>query len=334
MASLDNFGVNTVNFNGINGIPQTTAISNPSQYPTTSQAGALERSPQADDVSLTNKKPMSKQSKILVAVGGLATAVLGTALAIKGYKSHKIAKALEQIEQKFVNLKENIPEVQKTFKDVFLRSDITEKETVEMLDRYKDIEKLGVTGTKEEYIQAVFKEAKRNFGFEDCNFELKFEADKILKKHRTLAAASGVSKEVTIDPSIEIAQVQNAMHHEMRHMKQHYFAVNYDPQAFVEALSNRDMSLGFLPKVNLSKKQWDEVLEASLDDLKESFNLKDFSKDNVPAELRRYTQKCIDAQRDYADPNVDYDKYWNSFVEVDARFAGESMAKLFGLRVK
>jgi hypothetical protein len=298
--------------------------------PTTS---TLERSSQTDVVSLTNKKPMSKQSKILVAVGGLATAVLGTVLAVRGYKSHKIAKALEQIEQKFVNLKENIPEVQKTFKDVFLRSDITEKETVEMLDRYKDIEKLGVTGTKEEYIQAVFKEAKRNFGFEDCNFKLEFTADKISKKHRTLAAASGVSKEVTIDPSIEIAQVQNAMHHEMRHMKQHYFAVNYDPQAFVEALSNRDTGLGF-HKVNLSKKQWDEVLEASLDDLKESFNLKDFSKDNVPAELRRYTQKCIDAQRDYADPNVDYDKYWNSFVEVDARFAGESMAKLFGLRVK
>jgi hypothetical protein len=200
-----------------------------------------------------------------------------------------------------------------------------------MLDRYKDIEKLGVTGTKEEYIQDVFKEAKRNFGFEDCNFKLEFTADEISKNRRTLGGATGVGKVVSINSTIKIAQVQNVMHHEMRHMKQHYYAVNYDPQAYIEALYNRDNGL---PKVKISKKDLDEVLESCLDDAKESFGLKDFSRDNVPAELRKYAQKCIDAERNYADGNVDYDKYYNNFVEVDARFAGESMAKLFGLMAK
>ena len=41
-----------------------------------------------------------------------------------------------------------MPEVQKTFKDVFLREDITEKEALEILNRYKEVEKIRITCTK------------------------------------------------------------------------------------------------------------------------------------------------------------------------------------------
>jgi hypothetical protein len=207
---------------------------------------------------------------------------------------------------------------------VFLRSDISEKETIEMLDRYKEVEKIGITGTKEEYIQAVFKEAKRNFGFEDCNFKLKLCAGKTSKNGKTIASVTRLSTRVEFDPSTEIARVQNAMHHEMRHMKQHYLAVNYDPQSYINAASNH------VPKeFKLDKKGFDEVLEDSLNDIKESFNLRDFSGDNVPVELREYAQKCIEAERNYVDAHENYDKYYNNFLEIDARHAGSEIDKLF-----
>jgi hypothetical protein len=191
-----------------------------------------------------------------------------------------------------------------------------------MLDRYKEVEKIGITGTKEEYIQAAFKEAKRNFGFEDCNFKLEFSA----KNSNELGGATGVGKKVTFNPSTKTADVQNVMHHEMRHMKQHYLAVNYDPPAYINALHERDSGI---PKVKISKKELDEVFEVSLNDIKESFNIRDFSRNNVPAELREYAQKCIDASRNYVNGHENYDKYWNSFVEVDARHAGSEIDKLF-----
>ena len=109
-----------------------------------------ENQPQSDTVVLSDKKPISKQSKTLLALGGIFTAVLGTVFAVKGYRSHQITKGIEKIEQKFLKLQENMPEVQKTFKEVFLRDDITEKEALEMLNRYKEVEKIRITGTKEE----------------------------------------------------------------------------------------------------------------------------------------------------------------------------------------
>jgi hypothetical protein len=310
----NNFTVNKQN----NPLSAEVVTNNPVQ----TKSGSLENSPQTDTVSLSNKQPMSKKTKIFLNLGGIATAVIGAVLAVKGYKSHKITKTLDQIEQKFVKLKENVPEAQKTFKDVFLRSDISEKETIEMLDRYKDIEKLGITGTKEEYIQAAFKEAKRNFGFEDCNFKLEFSA----KNSNELGGATGVGKKVTFNPSTKTADVQNVMHHEMRHMKQHYLAVNYDPPAYINALHER---VSCIPEVKISKKEFDEVVEDSLNDIKESFNIRDFSRNNVPSELREYAQKCIDSCRHYVHAEVNYDKYYNNFLEIDARHAGSEIDKLF-----
>ena len=112
----------------------------------------LEKQPQTDTVILSDKKTLSKQNKILLALGGIATTVLGAVLAVKGYRSHQITKGIEKIEQKFLKIQENMPEVQKTFKEVFLRDDITEKEALEMLNRYKEVEKISVALVKIQYI--------------------------------------------------------------------------------------------------------------------------------------------------------------------------------------
>jgi spermidine/putrescine-binding protein len=99
---LNNFTVNKQS----NPLSTGVTTSNPAQ----TKAGNLESSPQTDTVSLSNKQPMSKKTKTILTLGGIATTVIGAVLAVKGFKSHKITKALEQIEQRFVKLKENVPE--------------------------------------------------------------------------------------------------------------------------------------------------------------------------------------------------------------------------------
>jgi hypothetical protein len=120
------------------------------------------------------------------------------------------------------------------------------------------------------------------------------------------------------------------MHHEMRHIKQHYFELNYDPKTFLhfkEALKTAKEN-------HLGEKAAEEVFDSCIEDIQSVFNLKSISRDNIPPKLREYAKKCLDGQQNYVPLDVNYDLYYNNFVEVDARFAGESMAKLFGLMDK
>ena len=294
-----------------------TTANNPAQTTT----GKLERQPMTDNVEL-KKKPMSKQTKTLLTLGGIATAVIGTVLAVKGYRSHQITKGLEQIEHKFLKLQENIPEVQKTFKDVFLREDITEKEALEILNRYKEVEKISVTGTKQEYIQAVFEEAKRNFGFKDSKFKLILEKGKVSKNGKTEGGAAQLCTRVEVDPNSKIEQIQGIIHHEMRHMKQNYYAVNYDPQAYKYALRNDC-------EAKLSKEALEEVLDDCLLDIQRMFNLKTFSRDNIPTGHMEYAKQCLEGCKTYIDGHSNFNAYYMNFKEVDARHAGGLIDKLF-----
>ncbi len=294
-------------------------VSNPAQTVT----GTFERSPQADNVQVSNKQPMSKQTKTILTLGGIATAIIGTVLAVKGYRSHQITKGLKKIEQKFLKLQENMPEVQKIFKDVFLREDITEKEALEILNRYKEVEKISVTGTKQEYIQAVFEEAKRNFGFKDSKFKLKLVSGQVSKNGKTEGGAAEIMNRIEIDPNQPIEQIQGTMHHEMRHMKQNYYAVNYDPHAYNQALYR---NIDIAP---LTEKELKEVLDSNLDDIKDMFNLKIFSKENIPKEQMKYAEQCLEACKTYIDGHTDFNSYYKNFKEKDARFAGGLIDKLF-----
>lgn len=310
---LNNF---TVNKQSTNPVCPSAAKSNPVQ--------AKPSVAQGDTVHLSNKQPMSKQKKTMLTLGGIATAILGTVLAVKGYRSYKISKGLEQIEQKFLKLQENIPEVQKTFNDVFLRNDITEKEALEILNRYKEVEKIAVTGTKEEYIQAVFNEAKRNFGFNDSKFKLVLENGKVSENRKTLGGAGVLSNKIIIDPSQRLKLIQGVMHHEMRHIKQNFYAVNYDSQAYKYALGN---------DYNLSKKDLEEVLDSCLEDMGEIFNLKCFDRNNIPKEQIQYAKKCLEGRKTYVDGHTDFNSYYNNFLEVDARHAGGLIDKLFNGKI-
>ena len=285
----------------------------------TTKPNNLQRTPKKDEFQKGNSDSNKKQKNILIGAGVALVAAAGLLFGHKLYKSNQIANALEKIEQKFVTLQDNMPEVQKTFKEVFLRGDISEKEAREMLNRYKEIEKLGVTGTKEEYIQAIFEEAKRNFGFKDSKFRLSLEKGKVSKNgKKTAGGAAQLCTRIMVDPSSQIEQIQGIIHHEMRHMKQNYYAVNFDPQGYKYALrSDSDVKLS------------EEVRDDCMLDIKNMFNLKAFSRNNIPAEQINYAEKCLEGSKSYVDGHKNFAAYYNNFKEVDARYAGGLIDKLF-----
>ena len=291
-----------------------------SSIPAQATTGTLERQPKTDSVELS-KKPMSKQTKTLLTIGGIATAILGTVLAVKGYRSHQITKGLEQIEQKFLKLQENIPEVQKTFKDVFLRGDITEKEALEMLNRYKEVEKIRVTGTKEEYARALFDEAKRNYGFADSNLKISY----FDTEGRMGGGFGWIMPEITIDSKGRIKRLMNTIHHELRHAKQTYYAINMKPDEYLAAMRTARKGTNFENLV--SSYTPEEILKI--------FGMSKPNKHIVPSKYESFVDNVIQGEKkrtysaDYFGP-----EYMNNFLEVDARSAGESMAKLFGLMTK
>lgn len=279
----------------------------------------LEKQPQTDTVILSDKKTLSKQNKILLALGGIATTVLGAVLAVKGYRSHQITKGIEKIEQKFLKIQENMPEVQKTFKEVFLRDDITEKEALEMLNRYKEVEKIRITGTKEEYARALFEEAKRNYGFENSNLKIFYED--LSSINRGGSYCPGFSK-VEISSANSIERFMNVIHHELRHVKQTFYTVNAEPDRYVQAMKDAKKGTLF------------EKYIPTVEDMLKPFNMTKPDKTKVPSKYKSFVEDMIQGAKEHTYSVETDEEYFNNINEVDARFAGESIAKLFGLMAK
>ena len=267
--------------------------------------GNLERSPQTDNVSLSGKKPMS-ESKALLTLGGIAAAMIGVAFAAK-CRSSQITKALDEIESRFLKLQENLPQVQKTFKEVFLRDDITEKEALEILNRYKEVEKIGVTGTKEEYMQAMFREAKNNYGLSSLPSELNIVDKPIRGDERILGNTNPVG-EVYIRSTIEHGSIADTIHHELRHLKQRLFAFNLAPDEYVMHNQPRNMNI---PK---------EVFEYAFGG--------EASVANIPPKYFDFAKKSCKAVISYCSVNKNEAGYLAQWVEQDAYNAGRQMAKL------
>lgn len=283
----------------------------------TTKPNNLQRTPKKDEFQKGNSDSNKKQKNILIGAGVALVAAAGLLFGHKLYKSNQIANALEKIEQKFVTLQDNMPEVQKTFKEVFLRGDISEKEAREMLDRYKEIEKLGVTGTKEEYARAIFDEAKRNYGFADSKLTISYEDLSSIGQAGNFAPGFN---EVLISSGEPLERLMNIIHHEFRHAKQTYYAVNAEPDRYVQAINQGRKS-----------KQ-----RCSVEEILKPFNMTKPDKTLVPEEYKSFVEDVIQAttEQNYNGAEFVGEAYRNNGNEVDARFAGESIAKLFGLMAK
>lgn len=303
-----NYNVNT------QGTPSNSALGVSKLDNTT--VSTLERSPKSDNITLSSRKQKKNKVKVL---GGIAAAVLGAVLLVKGHKAYKINQGIKEIEQKFVKLEEDLPKAQKTFKEVFLRNDISEQEAIEILRRYKEIEKIRVKGTKEEYAKALFDEAKHNYGLADT--KIRMEYDDLSKLHKGGGYAPSF-EEVEISSSNPTERLMNVIHHELRHVKQAYFAVNMQPERYVQAIKESQQASGFA-----------EYMPGAEEILK-PFNMTKPNKDIVPSEYANFVEDVIKGAREHVSSAENHDAYWNNPLEIDARFAGESIAKLFGLMTK
>lgn len=214
--SLQVDGLNTVQ-NYTKPQMNTTFKANP-----VTTTNTLERTPTIDTLV---KPTQNKTKKTLLTLGAIVLAGVGIFAAIKAGKAHQQKKAIQEIEKKFADLQNDIPRVQKTFKEVFLREDLTEKEALEILNRYKEVEKLGITGTKEEYIKALFKEANSNYGMKPIKLIIENQ-----NKSTIGGATSPINEYISINPNMSIDEYWDIIHHELRHAKQHILGYNSNPE--------------------------------------------------------------------------------------------------------
>lgn len=317
---IDNYMNNYQNFRTIKsqnsfGMYQTQK-SKP--YQVLSTTNTLERTP-ANGASVSRVK-----RNVLVGLGAVAAATIGVVAAVKLHNVNTIEKA------------------QKTFQKIFMRDDISLKETKAMLSRYKEIEKIE---NKEDYVQALFAEAKKNYGLEHTNVSCKLED---LGK-TTLGASNGYG-DVTININAKREGMINFIHHELRHTKQNDMMLSADPVKYANGIINRKSILEIIKKSNEYKvlqdmakqampnatpKQIEEVAMASFKTRNEQrlcaeAKAKGLGTKAYSDKYKDFVDKLFAAHRKYVDPTgiINSMKYYFGFLERDARFAGENMQKI------
>lgn len=299
----------------VNGLDTVQIYSKP-QINTTFKANpavttnTLERTPTTNTLV---KPTQNKTKKTLLTLGAIVLVGIGIFAAAKAGKAHQQKKAIQEIEKKFADLQNDMPRVQKTFKEVFLREDLTEKEALEMLSRYKEVEKLGITGKKEEYIEAVFKEAKNNYGFEALPSELTIVNEPIMGDKRILGYTDPLG-DIKIRSSIKHNEIIDIIHHEFRHVKQRKYAYILSPEKYIEASQPKNMNIPA------------EIFDIALG------RIPNVSK--IPEEHADFAKKSLESILSYTSVKNSVTGYLTQWSEQDARFAGESIAKLFGLMTK
>ena len=130
--------------------------------------------------------------------------------------------------------KKNLAEVQKTFQKIFMNSKITLGEAYVMKKRYESIEKIK---DKNEYIKALFEEAKNNFGFEKTNIKLEIVKKEALPD--AIGGADSAFQSVKIREDIPRERILSTIHHEFRHHKQHNLAFNLSPENYMHAVNKK-----------------------------------------------------------------------------------------------
>lgn len=266
----------------------------------------LERTPTTDTLV---KPTQNKTKKTLLILGAIATGGIGIAYAIK--------KA--QVK--------NIKNVQKAFKDVFMRDDITIEETKKMLSRYKEIEKIT---DREEYIKALFKEVKKNFGMEKTDIKLIFEDMKGFA-----GFCKGDNSAISITPNCPRKYILNIMHHEFRHAKQHELIYLLDPKlakrAFFNINDNPQLQKEVEEMVTKAGKDcnvdmiYEQLLERYEKELEQKVLKRYGNVDKISGKIKEFAEKLKNAQDNYTIEDVS--EYWQNFMEIDARFAGNTSEK-------
>ena len=290
-------------------------------------ANAIETLP-TDTVEVAGKtKKKGKTKKVLLTIGGLITLGAGITYAVK--------KA--QVK--------NIKNVQKIFQDVFLRDDITEKEAKEMLNRYKEIEKIK---DNKEYIKALFEEAKKNYRLENTGIRLEFDLP--CKGAKSAEGFySGANNLISISTKQNRRHMLNSVHHELRHALQNKACAS-EYNAKLRALVDKYTTefIEKTPDIDPTDPKLEEELKKIIEKAKTELKEKGFPKDDkelterlnlelelmkdkiqVPEKYNDWVARIVESRlrEKYVQPDDNFRAYYEHFKEKDARFAGSAIDK-------
>lgn len=289
--------------------------------------------------------PKPKKNKWLLWAGVGIAAVTATIIGIRHFSP------LKQIERRFKKLYDDIPGTQKKFKEIFMRENLTEEETINMLKRYEKIEKDGLKQSKEEYWQAVFEEAKANYKFED--FDIKMSLDKELGD-KVAGEWSRESKTVRIKPSIDKKYGFGTIHHELRHAKQDEILKYCSEDDFIritgKSMYESSKKRGFNTVKNTSLEEYiketfytfDNFSKSMREDVKKYFKtLTGLDEYMTPEELAKIPKEKINLAKKFLnelespDIETDFNAYWKNAREIDARFTEDTINEMItGLNTK
>lgn len=227
------------------------------------------------------------------------------------YVSNKfVNKAYEAIETKFAELEQDLPNINEKFRQIFLQ-DLTPQKTKEILNRYKEIQKLGVTSSKEDYAQALFQEAKNNFGLNDIP-SLSVVHFKQFKRNNIgiIGGTTTPDCRITINSDTSKKEMLNSIHHELRHAKQKICAYNLDPEEYVKFSQPKNMTI--------DKNYFIECLGKP----KGKQNMT-----NSEIKMANLTLKCLSSYKSALNGLKQNVEQW---VEKDAYAVGNVMGKILG----
>ena len=208
--------------------------------------------PTSDDtVELSSKKQgLSNNVKSGICLGTICT-IIGGIFLYKHFSKNKIKEvfnSVEQIDKKFAELEKNLPDVQKKFKEVFLRNSLTEEQTKEILNGYKEVEKLGLKSTKEEYVKAVFEQAKKNYQIYNPKMTIKLGNTTHWEASCGYCTHANEAINIT-EKGMQSSRPQlfEIIHHELRHAKQNECLYHCYPNGCIKGQIYQDYLLEKYP---------------------------------------------------------------------------------------
>lgn len=216
---------------------------------------------------------------------------------------------------------EKLKGFQKEFQNLFLREDISLEETKNIIKNYQKIAKIK---DDRDFVQAIYNELKSNYGFGHVDLPLEFRTLQKSDKGTTIASTNVVMNRVFIHPDIRREKAPQVLFHELRHVKQNFFAACYDIMAYVDGIIKRI-------RPNLKNENIPEgaVIEAKTKLAAGMMNRWGMLvRPRVPKSNLEYAKTCLDAHINYVSPHKDLDIYLKNFLESDAYGADAQFAKV------
>ena len=280
-----------------------------------------------------NKKELSKTAKWGVALGSIA---LATILGLLTHRHIQINKAIKAIDLRFDKLKENLPEVQKTFREVFMRRDLSEKEALELLEGYRIIEKRGVKLSKKKYAQEVFDFAKRNYGIHNQEMPIVFAPEGMA--YGACTRSNSMIKLTPFGLTRSKEDIFSTIHHELRHAKQHELmyhknssSIDYDvaQEVLDRHFPNVEDKWAYCSALRKRLGNVSQFDKSFLDEVDKDFHFRELIKKNfgesMPEKVPPEAEVLVDKILKFMHSTVHYP---NRPEEIDAFAVGEKMTNL------